>query len=125
MAKVLLVDDDADLQEMNRLVLGHRGHQVTLAYTAAEARAALADAQPDIVVLDVMMESNTAGLELAAEIHDRFPAIPVIMLTGIRGKIDPPQVVEMGVSKVPVMKFLDKPVPSERLADEIEGFVGR
>jgi DNA-binding NtrC family response regulator len=123
MAKVLLVDDDVDLQEMNRLVLGHKGHQVILAYSAVEARAVLGQGQPDIVVLDVVMESSTAGIELAGEMHERFPDMPVIMLTGIRGKVDPPQGFELDVSKLPVMKFLDKPVPAERLANEIEGLL--
>lgn len=124
MAKVLLVDDDVDLQEMNSLVLGHRGHNVTLAYSAAEARAVLAQEQPDIVVLDVVMESSTAGIELAADIHKQFPEMPLIMLTGIRGKVDPPQGVDLDISKIPVMKFLDKPVPSEKLVNEIEGLLG-
>lgn len=125
MANVLLVDDDIDLQEMNQLVLRHRGHTVSLAYSAAEARTALDGSKPDIVVLDVVMENATAGIDLAREIHERLPEIPVIMLTGIRGKLDPaPQGFELDESKLPVVKFLDKPVPSERLADEIQQLLG-
>jgi CheY-like chemotaxis protein len=126
MAKVLLVDDDVDIQEINRLVLGRRGHEVTLAYSAAEARTALTEWKPDVVVLDVMMESVTAGIELAKDIHECSPDIPVIMLSGIRGKLDPaPQGFEFDETTLPIMKFLDKPLPSEKLGDEIEILLGK
>ena len=41
MAKILLVDDDVDLVNMNRVVLERRGHQVAAAYSAQEAREAI------------------------------------------------------------------------------------
>jgi DNA-binding NtrC family response regulator len=78
-ATILLVDDDVDLVEMYRVVLDHRGHTVWPAYSAADASKALEKDVPDIVVLDVMMESDTAGFNLAREIHERHPALPVVM----------------------------------------------
>lgn len=66
MTTVLLIDDDVDLVEMNRAVLEPRAHQVLAACEAAETRGALAGAQPDMAVLEVMMESLAA---LAVEIE--------------------------------------------------------
>lgn len=125
MAKVLLVDDDVDLVEMNQLVLAHRGHDVTCAYSAEEARGILAGLQPDMVVLDVMMESDTAGFDLAREIHDRTPDLPVLMLSAIRSTIKTPPGFTLEEMKLPIMKFMDKPSSPERLADEVEAILAK
>jgi two-component system OmpR family response regulator len=125
MARVLLVDDDVDLVEMNRLVLAHRGHDVACAYSAAEARSLLADVHPDLVVLDVMMESDTAGFELAREIHDRTPDLPVLMLSAIRSGVTTPPGFTPEEMRLPIVKFMDKPSSPERLADEIDAILAK
>ena len=121
MAKVLLVDDDVDLVNMNRLVLEKRGHKVTAAYSAQEARAALQKARPDIAVLDVMMESVSAGFDLAREVHRQLPDLPMIVLSGVHEATGVPFRFEPEGEWLPVMKFLDKPVEPAQLAAEIEG----
>ncbi|MDO8302871.1 MAG: response regulator, partial [Sedimentisphaerales bacterium] len=83
MATVFLIDDDVDLVKMNETVLKKRGHEIISAYSAAEARTKLPQKRPDIIVLDVMMESRIAGFELAREIHKTYPDMPTIMLTGV------------------------------------------
>ena len=129
MAKVLLIDDDVDLVEMYRLVLTHRGHTVHSAYSAADARKLLAaggaGSRPDIVVLDVMMESQTAGIELAREIHATYPDLPMLMPSGVHEAMDVPFRLEPDQDWLPVTKFIDKPVNPEKLADEIETLVGK
>jgi DNA-binding NtrC family response regulator len=125
MATILLVDDDVDLVEMNQLVLTRRGHDVTCAYSAEEARGILARLEPDIVVLDVMMESDTAGFGLAREIHDRRPDLPVLMLSAIRSSLKVPPGFSPEEMKLPIVKFMDKPASPERLADEIEAILAK
>lgn len=120
MANILLVDDDEDLIEMNRTVLSRRGHNVTVAYSAAEAWKAVEDLQPDAAVLDVMMEEATVGFELARRLHTRFPALPMIMLTGIRKEMKLAYTFEPDETWLPVRKFLEKPVNPRVLADEVE-----
>lgn len=120
MANVLLIDDDVDLIEMYQLVLSKRGHKVQSAYTAEEARKLLRAGRPDIVVLDVMMESPTAGFDLAREIHTMYPDLPVIMPSGVHQATGVPFRFEPDEDWLPVVKFLDKPVQPEKLADEIE-----
>ena len=121
MAKVLLVDDDVDLVNMNRLVLEKRGHKVTAAYSAQEARAALQKARPDIAVLDVMMESVSAGFDLARDVHAMLPDLPMIVLSGVHEATGVPFRFEPEGEWLPVLKFLDKPVDPAQLAAEIEG----
>ena len=120
MATVLLIDDDVDLVEMNRAVLEHRGHQILAAYSAREAQTILKTSRPDAVVLDVMMESLTAGFALAREIHDACPNLPMIMLSGVHKATGTPFRFEPDAVWLPVIKFLDKPVAPAVLADEIE-----
>jgi two-component system alkaline phosphatase synthesis response regulator PhoP len=120
MAKVFLVDDDVDLVEMNRMVLEKKGHEVIAAYTAEEARAAIQGADPDVAVLDVMMEDLTAGFDLARDLHNAYPTMPMLMLTGIREATHTTYNIEPDETWLPVTKFLEKPVTPDKLADEIE-----
>jgi CheY-like chemotaxis protein len=120
MAKILLVDDDVDLVNMNRAVLERRGHQVTGAYSAQEAREAVAKGRPDIAVLDVMMESTSAGFELAREVHQAYPDLPMIILSGVHEATGVPFRFNPDPDWLPVLKFLDKPVEPSELAGEIE-----
>jgi len=120
MARILLVDDDQDLIEMNRMVLSRRGHTVTVAYSAAEAWAAAQDNPPEAAVLDVVMEDKTAGLELARRLHARFPALPMIMLTGIRKEIQIPYPLGPDDAWLPAAQILEKPLNPRVLADEVE-----
>ncbi len=123
MAHILLVDDDQDLIEMNKTVLAQRGHSVSVAYSAAEARkVALAD-PPDIAVLDVMMEDKTVGFDLARRLHELWPKMPLIMLTGIRKEMNLGFTFEPDATWLPVSKFMEKPVNPRVLADEIDNFL--
>ncbi len=126
MATILLIDDDVDLMEMNSGVLAHRGHEVLRAYSAAEARRTLAEgAAPDLVVLDVMMEEVTAGFNLAREIHQKFPRLPTIMLSGIHAATGVPFRFKPDETWLPVIRFLDKPVAPAALAAEIEQLLAK
>ena len=119
MAKVLLVDDDIDLVAMNTKVLEAHGHRVLAAYSSDEARLILRDETPDVAVLDVMMESLSAGFNLAREINRLHPAIPIFMVSAIKEKTG------LGFNGseddhwLPVFNFLDKPFSPDKLAEKI------
>ncbi len=120
MAKVLLVDDDEDLVTMNRKVLEARGHQVLSAFSGKEAREVLKKEAPDVAVLDVMMESLSAGFELAREMNRTHPKMPILMLSGIEEKTG------LGFKGLeddqwlPVFRFIDKPLSPDKLAEKVE-----
>lgn len=124
MANILLVDDDQDLIDMNRTVFTKRGHTVTVAYSSAEAQRIAQAAQPDLAVLDVMMEEKTVGFELARHLHTLFPMMPMIMLTGISKEMDLGYTFEPDETWLPVSKFMEKPVNPRVLADEAEKLLG-
>ena len=125
MAIVLLVDDDADLIDACGMVIAQRGHKIKAAHSAEEARLILKSCKPDVIVLDVMMETKTAGFDLSREIHQQFPNLPIIMLTSIHQAVQPPYRFEPDETWLPVVKFIDKPADPVALADEIDAALAK
>jgi DNA-binding response OmpR family regulator len=78
-ATVLVVDDDAALRTLCRVVLELAGFSIREAASLAEADAALAEERPDVVLLDVHL-----GLEESGPLFDRLRAdgVPVAAVTG-------------------------------------------
>jgi CheY-like chemotaxis protein len=120
MAQILLVDDDQDLIAMNRTILVQRGHNVTVAYSAADALSIAKTHLPDLAVLDVMMEEKTAGFELARALHALDPQMPLIMLTGISKEMGLGYTFQPDETWLPVSTFMEKPVNPRVLADEAD-----
>jgi two-component system, OmpR family, response regulator SaeR len=120
MAQILLVDDDQDLIEMNRTVFAQRGHKVKVAYSAAEAQKIAQSDPPELAVLDVMMEDKTVGFELARKLHELYPKMPMIMLTGISKEMGLGYSFQPDETWLPVSKFIEKPVNPRVLADEAD-----
>ncbi len=80
--KILVVEDERAIREMLAFNLGRAGYDVRPAGDGREARAAIADGQPDLVLMDWMLP-DVSGLELTRQLK-RDPQtreIPVIMLT--------------------------------------------
>lgn len=84
-ARVLVVDDDAEVREAMVAMLDELGYQVDEAPSADEALARLADRrQPtiDILLSDVVMPGRLDGVGLAEEVQRLYPSIPVVLATG-------------------------------------------
>lgn len=81
-ARILLVDDDRDVRSVTAQSLQELGYAVEEARSAAEALDALErNSKPNLVIADVAMPEMN-GLELAAAIKQRHPAVPVLLITG-------------------------------------------
>ena len=121
MAHVLLIDDDRDLVDANKIALESGGHRVSVANTGQEAWNFLQEASPDIVVLNVMMEEFTSGFDLAHDMGIKYPQMPIIMLTGVREHMhgDWRYSSEKDQKWLPIRRFLEKPVLPSRLCEEI------
>ncbi|MBA3475228.1 MAG: response regulator [Actinobacteria bacterium] len=80
---VLIVDDDDSLRAYVRVSLEAEGYVVREAASAAEGLAALGEASPDLILLDVMMP-QVDGWEMLQQIHEHtgVGAIPVVMFSG-------------------------------------------
>ena len=125
MSRVLLVDDDHDLVDANRTALEAAGHDVNVAYSADEGWKALQQRQPDLLVLDVMMESFTAGFDLARKVARELPTLPMIMLTGVDEYLtdDVRAQQDHDHAWMPVHRFMEKPVSPMVLNFEIESLL--
>ena len=81
--KVLLVEDDADVRSATGAMLEELGYDVVEAGSAAEALRALArGAKIDLVFTDVIMASGRNGIELARDIRNLRPDLPVLLTSG-------------------------------------------
>src|SRR5256885_3222965 len=80
---ILLVDDDERVRELVRVNLEFEGYTVREAGSAEEGLAAIDDARPDLILLDVMMP-QVDGWEMLRRIQERHGAgaIPVVMFSG-------------------------------------------
>jgi DNA-binding response OmpR family regulator len=117
MAKVLIVDDDPDVVEAVTLILEKEGHTVQSASNRREGHPALTAFQPDLLLLDVMMDEPDEGLVMAQELRrDGFSA-PILMMTSL-GKVTG---LEYGRddAMIPVDAFLEKPVAPQILLQAV------
>jgi CheY-like chemotaxis protein len=81
--RVLIVDDDKEFVKLYSLFLKNKGLEVAAAYSAGEAMEALESSSPDVVVLDVMMEHFDSGFNVSKNIKEKYPHLPVILMTAI------------------------------------------
>lgn len=112
-AKVLVVDDDTDFQEFCKVTLTSAGHAVAVAASGAEGREAMGREKPDLVILDVMMESADAGFDAARWFAANHPQVPVLMLSSIADAADR----QFDTSSLAVADLVNKPIaPADLLA---------
>jgi len=107
-AHVLVVDDDRRLRDLLSSYLVKHGHRVTVAPTAAKARAFLEGLAFDIIVLDVMMPLEN-GFDFAADLRGRSQ-VPILMLTARGEAQDRVRGLEIGVDD-----YLTKPFEPREL----------
>jgi len=79
MAKVLLIEDDKDIQSINSFFLRNKGHDVACAYTCAEGYEKTKNYKPNCIVLDVNLPDGT-GLDLCPRLREISEA-PIIFLS--------------------------------------------
>jgi CheY-like chemotaxis protein len=82
--RVLLVDDDKDLVSSLKVVLEANGFAVATAHNGPSAFAQIAAEKPDLIVLDVMMDSDAEGFTVAYKLEGdpSTRRIPIVLLTG-------------------------------------------
>jgi len=122
MAKtILVVDDDPDLREAAQIVLNKAGYEVLQAASGKEALDVLKNTRPDLILLDVMMETDTEGFHLAYEIRkdSRFTDVPIVMLTSVEEKTGERIDLEKAGEFLPVQRFLRKPMDVKTLTSTI------
>lgn len=108
---VLLVDDDPAVRESTRRLLSRRAYRVVGAGSPEEALSALAGEarEVDLLLTDVVMP-GMSGWELATQIRELRPDLPVLYMSG-----NPGAVIEPERPLPPGMSFLSKPFQPQAL----------
>jgi len=113
-ARVLLVDDDADLRRVLSIRLKREGYDVKTAESGRKALALLPGYAPHVVITDMRMEGMD-GLTLFDAIHAKAPTLPVILLTAHGTIPDAVDATQRGV-----FAYLTKPFEKDQLISVIE-----
>jgi two-component system phosphate regulon response regulator OmpR len=117
--KILMVDDDVRMRELLQRYLGEQGFEVRTASDAAQMDELLAQEQPDLLVLDLMMPGED-GLAICRRLRATGSNMPIIMLTARGDEIDRIVGLEMGADD-----YLPKPFNPRELLARINAVIRR
>jgi CheY-like chemotaxis protein len=115
--RVLVVDDDEDMQDLLRQALETESYEVTVAQDGLDALEMVEQASPDLILLDLMMP-RMDGATFAKELHNRglIPSTPIIVVSA---DVNAKQKIEnMGADS-----YITKPFDLHCLLDEVAHFM--
>ncbi len=116
--KLLVVDDEPNIIELNRMYLEGAGYQVVTARTGPEALDRFRSERPDLVVLDLMLP-GIDGLSICREIRQQG-ATPIIMLTARTEDVDRIVGLELGADD-----YVTKPYNPRELVARVRAVLRR
>ena len=127
MARILIVDDDTDLIEGQKLFLEKNGYTIETALTIEEGLAKAKEAAPDMIIADLMMEHYDSGFVFCKKVRELpgLQKVPIVMQTAAPRKVG--FAFETGATPgrewMKVDEVLTKPVPLEHLLGKIEQYL--
>lgn len=131
MAKILIIDDDPDMVLAAQMILEAAGHEIVAAASGSEGLEAIKKVKPDLIILDVMMDTTTEGFQVSLQLRSpdpdseyrEFRDIPILMLTAIHTTT--PLRFAPEADYLPVDVFLDKPLDPDVLSAKVEELLTR
>jgi two-component system nitrogen regulation response regulator NtrX len=108
-AKILVVDDEAEIRRSVRMILEYEGYDVQEAASGPEGLALIEREPPDLVFLDIKMGGQD-GLETLQKIRQVNEALPVVIISG-HGTVS----TAVEATKLGAFDFIEKPLASERV----------
>ena len=130
-ARILMIDDDANLVSVIGTVLLRSGFEFFSAHTASMGLQRIIEVKPDLIILDVIMEDFVAGFRVVSELrtsrpdspYKRFERVPIVMLTSVTSKTTLDFSGRVGTALLPVDVFLEKPVKPAQLLQSIDALL--
>jgi CheY-like chemotaxis protein len=123
MAKILVVDDDPDFVNATKIVLEKNNHEVISAASGDSGYKRAKTDQPDLVILDVIMDTVLDGLSVSQKMHDDSDLrnIPIIMVTSIANS----DYAELFPTDeyIHINAFLSKPISSDELIRQVNKYL--
>ncbi|MBN1953541.1 MAG: response regulator transcription factor [Anaerolineae bacterium] len=131
MPKILIIEDDRDMVMAMRLPLEANGYEVHHAPSGEKGLEMVKEVEPDLIILDVMMETTTAGFQVSLQLRSPDPDseyaayrdIPIMILTAIHTTTS----LRFGPDEayLPVDDFVDKPVDPDVLLEKVWALIGK
>lgn len=125
---ILLIDDDRDFVHSTKAFLEGRGYTVDTAFNGSEGLGKIRGGKPDLIVLDVMMDTDAEGFNLAYELRQDTAGlrVPIVIVSGftqhLSEKMENFQFI-MG-QEWPADVYLEKPIDLKELAKTIDRILG-
>ena len=128
-AKILLIDDDTDYLVSTRALLESKSYEVSCAESGAEGLEMIKSYHPDLIILDIMMESIFEGYNVnqALRFREEFKAfrhIPIIMISAVQD--DPAsrfQFADGQVGMITPDSYLTKPLQIDAFLENVENLL--
>ena len=130
MTKILMIDDDADVTMAMQTLLEANGYQFFSARNSAEGLRRLKELEPDLIILDVMMDTATEGFQTALTLRSAAPDseyaayrdTPILMLTSVHDtttlRFAPDD------DYLPVDAFVDKSADPDEVLAQVRALLG-
>ncbi len=118
MPRILIIDDEPDIAEFQKSYFTKRKYEVLVAVNTKDALEKIKNDSPDIVLCDVRLDSDRAGLEILSEAKKIKPNIVVFLITGLLEKDIHDQGLALGAKEV-----LTKPISAEELENKIKAAI--
>jgi DNA-binding NtrC family response regulator len=107
--KILVVDDEENVCQSVKKILGRKGYEVSHALTVNDAVKLIDDLSFDLVITDLMIP-GTSGMELIQIIREKYPELDVIIITGYASIESAVKATKLGASA-----YLPKPFTPDEL----------
>lgn len=108
---ILIVDDELDICKLIADILKDEGYKTRYVQGSLEALSELSEKQPSLILLDIWIEgSQLDGLGVLEIVREKYPSIPVVMISG-HGNIE----TAVNSIKMGAYDFIEKPFKEERL----------
>jgi len=122
---ILVIEDDRDLVKSITIILESRNYRVRAAYNGKEGFAEIEKELPDMILLDIMMTTDTEGFELAYKLKNnpKYRAIPIVIMSSFLKKVrdeGPEKFQHVLGEDWPASHFFEKPIEPERLLSTVE-----
>jgi len=122
MAKIMVIDDDAEIRETLVDLFIARGYQAQGASNGKAALEMMATDRPEVMITDIIMPEKD-GIQLIAEVRKKYGEIPIIAMSG-GGRI-PASVYLAHVSSLGEIATLEKPFKVSTLMQAVEKALNR
>lgn len=111
MNDILIVDDERDIRELISDILEDEGFETRVAGTSDQAMAAISDAPPGLLILDIWLkDSNMDGIDILKVVKRDYPEVPVVIISG-HGNIE----IAVAAIKQGAYDFIEKPFNIDQL----------